>query len=44
MLREKKRTLILSSLLTLTPILIGLLLWDKLPEQMTTHWGADGGE
>ena len=42
MLREKKRTLILSSLLTLSPILIGLLLWDKLPVQMTTHWGGDG--
>lgn len=42
MLKKKKRTLILSSLLTLSPILIGLLLWNKLPEQMTTHWGADG--
>jgi len=42
MLKKKKRTLILTSLLTLSPILIGLLLWDKLPEQMTTHWGADG--
>ena len=42
MLREKKHTLILTSLLTLSPILFGLLLWDSLPEQMTTHWGADG--
>ena len=42
MLKKKKRTLILTSLLTLSPILIGLLLWNKLPEQMTTHWGADG--
>ena len=42
MLKDKKRTLILSSLLTLSPILLGLMLWDQLPEQMTTHWGADG--
>jgi len=42
MLKDKKRTLILTSLLTLSPILFGLLLWDSLPEQMTTHWGADG--
>ena len=42
MLKKKKRTLVLTSLLTLSPILIGLLLWNKLPEQMTTHWGADG--
>ena len=38
----RKSTLILSSLLTLSPMLIGLLLWNELPEQMTTHWGADG--
>ena len=42
MLREKKGTLLLTSLLTLSPIAAGLLLWDQLPEQMTTHWGADG--
>ena len=42
MLRENKRTLFLTSLLTLSPIPVGLLLWEKLPEQMTTHWGADG--
>ena len=42
MLKDKKRTLILTSLLTLSPIMFGLLLWDSLPEQMTTHWGADG--
>jgi len=42
MLKQNKRTLILSSLLTLSPILIGLILWNDLPEQMTTHWGADG--
>ena len=42
MLREKKRTLLLTSLLTLFPILVGLLLWEKLPERMVTHWGIDG--
>ena len=42
MLKDKKRTLIITSMLTLSPILFGLLLWDSLPEQMTTHWGADG--
>ena len=42
MWRENKRTLLLTSLLTLSPVLVGLLLWEQLPEQMTTHWGADG--
>ncbi len=32
----------MSSVLILFPMLIGLLLWNALPEQMVTHWGADG--
>ena len=42
MLKQNKRSLILSSIITLLPVLIGFLLWDRLPEQMTTHWGFDG--
>jgi uncharacterized membrane protein len=26
----------------LLPILVGLLLWDKLPEQVPYHWGING--
>ena len=42
MIRENKKKLMISSLLILLPILVGLLLWDRLPEHMTTHWGLDG--
>ena len=42
MLKNYKKTIIVSSLVTLLPILIGLLLWNKLPEQFATHWGMDG--
>lgn len=42
MMKRNKGKLIASSLLILLPILLGLLLWNKLPEHMTTHWGADG--
>ena len=42
MIRKYRKTLILTSLLTLLPIFIGLLLRDKLPEMMPTHWGFDG--
>lgn len=42
MIRKQTKTLILFSLLTLLPILVGLILWDRFPEQMTTHWGLDG--
>ena len=40
-LKENKKKLIISSVLTLLPILFGLFIWDQLPDVMTTHWGAD---
>lgn len=42
MIREKKKQLIISSLLILFPIFVGLLLWNKMPDILTTHWGVDG--
>lgn len=41
MLRNKK-ILILSSVVILLPILAGLLLWSRLPEQIPVHWNAAG--
>lgn len=40
--KENKVRLLISSLVTLLPMLFGILFWDKLPDTMTTHWGADG--
>ena len=37
-----KRILLLTSIITLIPIVIGLLLWDKLPDIIPTHFGMDG--
>ncbi len=42
MIKNKKTTIILTSLITLTPIIAGLLLWQKLPERMPIHWNAAG--
>lgn len=42
MIREKKKQLIFSSLLILLPIVVGLLLWNRFPDTLTTHWGIDG--
>lgn len=42
MIKNNKRSLILSSVVILLPVIAGLLLWNILPESMTTHWGADG--
>ena len=42
MIRRHKGKLLASSIVILLPILFGLLFWNQLPEQMTTHWGLDG--
>lgn len=34
--------IIISSLLILLPMFVGILLWDSLPELMTSHWGING--
>ena len=40
-LKIEKRKLIISSLLIFVPTLIGLLLWDKLPDQIPTHFNIN---
>ena len=42
MLKQHKRLWILTAVLTLAPMLAGLLLWNRLPDTMATHWGTDG--
>ena len=42
MWKDHKRTIILTTILCLLPIAAGLLLWDKLPDQLPTHFGVDG--
>ena len=41
-IKTYKWQLLLSTLLGLVYILAGVILWDRLPEQMVSHWGADG--
>lgn len=41
MLRKNKKALILTSIIILLPILVGIVLWDKLPDTMATHFGID---
>ncbi len=40
--KKNKWAIIISSVLTLLPIAVGLIIWDKLPPTMAMHWGADG--
>ncbi len=42
MIKKNWKRAVISSLLILLPAVIGLFLWDQLPETMTLHWGADG--
>ena len=41
-LKKNKWTLIITSVIILLPIAVGVLLWDKLPEQVPYHWGING--
>lgn len=40
MIKSYKRTLLATSLLALSPILVGLLLWNRLPAQIPTHFSG----
>lgn len=42
MIKKNLKTLIITSIVILLPILAGVILWDKLPEQIPTHWNVNG--
>ena len=42
MLKENKWKLLVSSVLILLPALVGLLVWNRLPEKVPVHLGVDG--
>ena len=42
MKKELKKTLTLTTLITLLPILVGLFYWNQLPDKMATHFDMTG--
>ena len=38
MLKENKKTLILTSILTLLPVIVGIIFWNRLPDPVATHF------
>ena len=42
MIKKNLKTMIITSIVILAPIVVGLILWDRLPEQMATHFDANG--
>ena len=43
MIKKNLKTMILTSILILLPMVVGLVLWNRLPDEMATHFG-NGGE
>ncbi|MBO7171229.1 MAG: DUF1648 domain-containing protein, partial [Clostridia bacterium] len=42
MIKQNKWKILISSIVILLPMLFGLIMWDRLPEQMAIHWGLAG--
>ena len=40
-MKKHRKTIIITSIVTLMPIIAGLLLWDRMPDRVVTHWGSD---
>ena len=36
-MKNYKKTIIITTLVTLLPILLGVILWEKLPDSIATH-------
>ena len=42
MIKKNKLKIIISSIITLLPMIFGVIIWDKLPDEMVSHIGVDG--
>ena len=42
MTKKNKKLILITSIITILPVFVGLILWNKLPEQIPTHFDADG--
>ena len=41
MIKQNKKMILFTLVLLLLPIVMGLFLWNQLPDTVVTHWGAD---
>ena len=41
LIKKYLSTMIAASVVILIPMVVGLLLWNRLPEQITIHWGLN---
>ncbi len=42
MIKKNIKTMIITSVIILLPVIAGLILWDKLPEEVPVHFNAQG--
>ena len=42
MIKKNLGTLILTTVILLLPMVIGLMMWNKLPDQVPMHWNISG--
>lgn len=42
MLRQHKKYILMTALITAAPLLVGLLLWSRLPAELATHFDFEG--
>jgi len=42
MIKKNKKMIIITSLITLIPLIAGLIMWNQLPDKMATHWNVNG--
>lgn len=41
-MKLNKSLMLITSLLVLTPVLFGSIMWNELPDRMPVHWGVSG--
>ena len=41
MIRQNKKMILFTSVITLLPIFIGMFLWKQLPDSIATHFGGN---
>lgn len=39
--RKYKGQIILTTIITILPMVVGILLWNRMPDQVVVHWGND---
>ncbi|MBO7274371.1 MAG: DUF1648 domain-containing protein, partial [Clostridia bacterium] len=42
MIKKNLKTLIITSIIILLPMVAGLVLWNRLPDEVPFHWNAAG--